>query len=150
MPGTHHQLLYHIVYSTKQRKPYLTRTLLPEMLNYMEGAIHEMDGKTIALGGWFDHVHLLIKLTTTHRLADFMRELKSNSSKHFNDQHTSIHKIGWQDGYGAFTVGKSQMPAVVRYIQNQERHHSKLTFQQEYLQMLIKSDVEYDERFLWD
>ncbi len=150
MPGTHHQLLYHFVFSTKQRKPTLTPDFRLEMFDYLEAAIHDLGGTVFEIGGWIEHVHLLVKLTTSHRLSDFMRELKCNSSKHFNDQHRSILKFGWQDGYGAFTVGKSQVAAVRRYIRNQEQHHSKQTFEEEYLQLLVASDAEFDERFLWD
>ncbi len=150
MSGTHHQLLYHLVFSTKQRKPYLTLDLRFEMFNYLEGAIRDLKGVVFEIGGWVDHVHILAKLTASHRLSDFMREIKCNSSKHFNDQHRSINKIGWQDGYGAFTVSKSQVPAVVRYIQNQESHHAKHSFEDEYRQMLLVNEIEFDERYLWD
>lgn len=83
-------------------------------------------------------------------LSDFMRELKANTSKHFNETIGLIHKFGWQDGYGAFTVGKSQQAAVIRYIENQEQHHARWDFEQEYLSLLEQSDLEFDPRYLWD
>ena len=150
MSGTHHQLLYHLVFSTKNRRPILTSGVLQPMLEYLGGVVKGLDGVPLALGGWIDHVHLLVKLTTRHRLCDFMRDLKANSSRQHNEQHEWFQSMSWQDGYGAFSVGRSQQESVVRYIHNQEQHHSTISFQQEYLHLLQQSDAEYDERYLWD
>lgn len=150
MSGTHHQLLYHIVYSTKNRFPYLQAQTRVQMFEYLGGIVNGLGGISLRVGGWVDHVHLLVKLTTQHRMSDFMRELKSNSSKRFNELSGMIHKFGWQDGYGEFTVSKSQQPAVVRYIERQEEHHSRQTYQEEYLGLLRLNEVEYDEKYIWD
>jgi putative transposase len=150
MSGTHHQLLYHFVFSTKNRKPYLQPATRVAMLEYLGGTIQGLDGIPLIVGGWVDHVHLLVKLTTKHCIADFMRELKANTSKHFNESSGLIHKFGWQDGYGAFTVGKPQQGTVTRYIANQEKHHTQVSFQQEYLDLLHRSGIEFDPRYLWD
>ena len=150
MSGTHHQLLYHLVFSTKCRSHYLQSKTRARVLEYLEGTVNGLEGIPICIGGWVDHVHLLVKLKTNHMLSDFMRELKSRTSKHVNETSGLIYKFGWQDGYGAFSVSPGAKDAVVRYIENQERHHAKESFQQEYVSMLMAAGVEYDERFLWD
>ena len=100
------------------------------------------------IGGMDDHVHLLVGLRATHRLADVLKDLKSSSSKWV---HEELKKplFSWQEGYGAFTVSASQIEVVKNYIANQEEHHRKKTFQEEYLEFLKQSDVEYDERYIW-
>ena len=150
MSGTHHQLLYHFVFSTKNRKPYLQPETRETMFEYIGGTIRGLDAIPIRIGGWIDHVHLLVKMRTTHCISDFMRELKANTSKHFNDTSKKLLKFGWQDGYGVFTVGPSSKGAVIRYIENQVRHHADETFEEEYVRLLELAGVEYDERFLWD
>jgi putative transposase len=151
MSGTHHQLLYHLVFSTKQRKAYLQAEMdRIKMFDYLGGTVKGLGGIPLTIGGWIDHVHLLVKLTTQHRLSDFMRELKASTSKNFNQASGLIHKFGWQDGYGAFTVGRSQEQSVRAYIANQEVHHGKVSFEVEYVEMLDLSGVEYDPRYLWD
>ena len=150
MSGTHHQLYYHFVFSTKNRKPYLQPETREAMFKYLGGTIRGLNGVPIRVGGWVDHVHLLVKLKTSHCIADFMQKVKSNSSKHFNTASGLIEKFGWQDGYGVFTVGPSNRDIVIRYIENQVRHHADKTFEEEYLRMLEMAGIEYDERYLWD
>ncbi len=150
MSGTHHQLLYHLVFSTKNRKPYLQTKRRETMLEYLGGTVKGLNAVPMIIGGWVDHVHLLVKLRTTHRLSDFMRELKACTSKKFHEESGTQQKFGWQDGYGAFTVGRSQLDTVTRYIQRQEQHHSKETFKEEYVRMLDLCEIEYDPRYLWD
>jgi len=150
MSGTHHQLLFHFVFSTKNRKPYLQSETQVTMFEYLGGTVRGLDGIPIRVGGHVDHVHLLVKLTTKHCIADFMRELKSCTSKRFNEQSTSLRKFGWQDGYGAFTVSPSQKDSVIRYIEGQAEHHRKESFQEEYVRFLSRHGIDYDPRFLWD
>jgi putative transposase len=150
MSGTHHQLLYHLVFSTKNRMPYLQPETRENVFEYLGGTVNGLGGVSLRVGGWIDHVHLLVKLTTQHRLSDFMRELKSSTSKHINDTSGLIQKFGWQDGYGAFTVSKSQLPKVASYIDNQEERHYKMTFQEEYLGFLRFNEIEFDPRFIWN
>ena len=150
MSDTHHMLLYHFVFSTKNRKPYLqpyTRNLIFE---YLGGTARGLDAIPIRIGGWIDHVHLFLKLKTTHCIADFMRELKANTSKHFNETSDSLTKFGWQDGYGVFTVSPSQKQKLIHYIENQETHHSGENFQSEYVRLLDLHEVEYNAKYLWD
>jgi putative transposase len=150
MPGTHHELLYHLVFSTKCRKPYLQANTRVEMFSYLGGVIRGLEGVPIIVGGWVDHVHILAKLKTTHQLSEFMREVKSRSSKHINETSGILQKFGWQDGYGAFTVSPSQKESVIRYINRQESHHRTVSFESEYIRMLQLAEIKYDEKYLWD
>ena len=148
--STHHQLFYHLVFSTKNRKPYLQPETRETMFEYLGGTVRGLDAVPIRIGGWIDHVHLLVKLTTSHRLSDFMRELKACSSKRLNEQSGKLTKFGWQDGYGAFTVGASAKPAVIRYIEKQVQHHATEKFEDEYLRLLEAAGIEFDERYVFD
>ena len=150
MAGTHHQLLYHFVFSTKNRKPYLQPATRDSVFEYLGGTVRGLKGVPIRIGGWVDHVHLLVKLRTTHCVADFMRDVKANSSKHFNESSGLFAKFGWQDGYGCFTVSANSKRKVIAYIENQVRHHANESYQDEYLRLLELSGADYDERYLWD
>ncbi|KAA1257924.1 Transposase IS200 like protein [Rubripirellula obstinata] len=150
MASTHHMLLYHFVFSTKNRKPYLQPQTRDRVFEYLGGTVRGLDGVPIRIGGWVDHVHLLVKLKTQHCIADFMREVKSNSSKHFNESSGMIAKFGWQDGYGVFTVSGNAKAKVIAYIENQVDHHADESYSEEYVRMLNAAGVEYDERYLWD
>jgi hypothetical protein len=114
----------------------------------MGGSIRTLGGVPVAIGGTADHVHLLLGLRATHRLADVVREVKVASSKWIHETVAS-HGFGWQDGYGAFTVSPGHVDEVRRYIAVQEEHHRKITFQEEYVSILRQHGVEYDERYLW-
>lgn len=148
MASTHLSLHYHIVFSTKHREPSLDAAQRPRIHEYLGGTIRGLKGIPHAVGGTADHVHLLLSLRASHCLADVMREVKSESSGWI---HREIQwaGFGWQEGYGAFTVGAPDLEKVRSYVLNQEEHHRVKTFQQEYVKMLERGMVEYDERFLW-
>ena len=149
--STHQQLLYHIVFSTKNRKPYLRDDeFRASVFAYMAGVAKGMDGFALKIGGYFEHVHLLIRIPAKIAVARFVGELKANTSKHINETSGKILKFGWQDGYGAFTVSTSAKDQVARYIENQMEHHSSEPFETEYLRLLDKHEVEYDPRFVLD
>ena len=150
MAGTHHQLIYHIVFSTKNRKPYLQPQTQERVFEYMGGTVRGMSGIPLRIGGWVDHVHLLVKLPTTLAISNFVRELKSSTSHWVNETSGLIHKFGWQDGYGAFTVSRSVVEQVQRYIDNQAEHHRHQDFKTEYVALLDRHEVQYDSRYLWD
>ena len=150
MSGTHHQLLYHFVFSTKNRRPYLQPQTREMVFQYIGGTIRGLDAVPIRIGGWIDHVHLLVQLKTTQRISDFMREVKANTAKHYNDSSGKLKKFGWQDGYGVFSVSPSTKDSVIGYIENQVRHHANETYQEEYVRLLDLAGAEYDERYLWD
>lgn len=150
MPGTYTNLLYHLVFSTKERRPLITDRFREDLYKYMGGIVRGEDGVLIEIGGIADHVHLLVKLKPVVALSDFMRVLKANSSKWVNEEKLKIRGFGWQDGYAAFTVSESQVLRIVKYIQNQEAHHRRIAFQGELLTLLKKHKISFDERYLWD
>jgi len=148
MPSTHYSLHYHLVFSTKNREQLLAPTPRARVHEYLGGAIRGMGGVSHAVGGMGDHVHVFAGLRATHCLADVMRELKSESSSWIHKE-LRLHGFAWQEGYGAFTVGASSIEPVRTYVLGQEEHHRETTFQEEYVAMLRRGLVEYDERYLW-
>ena len=148
MPSTHLSLHYHLIFSTKDRVGYMHKDWRGRLHAYMGGIIRDLNGIPETIGGVEDHVHLLVGLRATHCLSDVLRDLKASSSKWVH-QELSIPQFAWQEGYGAFTIGASQREAVRKYIDNQEEHHQKKTYQEEYVEFLEAYGVEYDEKYLW-
>lgn len=147
MPSTHLSLHYHVVFSTKRRKPIIAQAWRDRLHAYLGGVIRELDGVPETIGGVADHVHLLIGLKATHRLSDVLRDLKRASSEwvHLN---VPLPDFAWQEGYGAFTVSASGREKVAAYIAAQEEHHRKRSFREEYVLFLRRSGVEFDERYV--
>ena len=134
MPSTHQQLLYHVVFSTKNRKSYRAHVdHRAEVFAYMAGIAKNLEGFALEIGGWVEHTHLLVRIPAKISVSDFIGRLKSNTSKHVNETSGLIKKFGWQEGFGAFSVSVSQKAKVADYIRNQERHHATETFQEEYV-----------------
>ncbi|MDT5123707.1 MAG: REP-associated tyrosine transposase [Acidobacteriota bacterium] len=148
MPSTHLSLHYHLVFSTKNRAPVIDTTWRDRLHAYLGGAIRKIGGVAESVGGTSDHVHLLIGLRATHRLADVLEDIKSASSLWVH-QEIGTKDFWWQEGYGAFTVSSSQLEKVKMYIEHQEEHHRRKTFQEEYLEFLKSSGVEFNEKYLW-
>ncbi len=148
--STHQQLLYHVVFSTKNRQRWLTDGLRENVFAYMAGTAKELNGFAIKVGGFYDHAHLLVRIPAKIAVSEFVGKLKASTSKHINDTSGVIRKFGWQDGYGAFTVSLSAKEAVVAYIEKQMDHHKKQTFEEEYLAILVKHAVEYDPKYVFD
>ncbi len=148
MPSTHLSLHYHFIFSTKDREPWLAPTPRVRVHEYLGGVIRGLNGVPYAVGGTGDHVHVFAGLRATHCLADVMRELKSESSRWIH-QELGLHGFAWQEGYGAFTVSAAHLEQVRAYVLGQEEHHRGATFQDEYVAMLQRGLVEYDERYLW-
>jgi putative transposase len=148
MPSTHFSLQYHVVFSTKDRAPIVIAPWRERLHAYHGGIVRDINGVAEAVGGVADHVHLLLGLRATHCLADVMREIKASSSRWMHTE-AGMPGFAWQEGYGAFTVGPTQRDAVRKYIAGQEEHHRTRTFQDEYLDFLQRSGIEYDERYLW-
>jgi len=148
MPSTHLSLHYHVVFSTKDRRPLIAPEWRDRLHAYLGGVVRNLDGVAESVGGVEDHVHLLLGLRATHCLSDLVRDVKSVSSRWV---HEEIHLAGfaWQEGYGAFTVSASQRETVGDYIARQEEHHRHRTFQEEYVALLRRCGVEFDERYLW-
>ncbi|MEQ1606363.1 MAG: IS200/IS605 family transposase [Pyrinomonadaceae bacterium] len=141
-------LIYHIVFSTKDRKPLITTDVKPRLYEYIGGTIRGLGGLSLAIGGMEDHGHILAKLRPDKALSDVLRDLKANSSGWMHDIFTEMKDFSWQRGYGAFTVSASQVDRVRQYIANQEVHHRKQDFREEFIALLRKNGVEFDERYL--
>ena len=146
MGSTFLSLHYHIVFSTKERRPLIRPEWRPRLHEYLGGTARGLGAVAEAIGGVNDHVHLLIGLRATHCLADFLRELKKASSSWIIINHDS--QFAWQDGYSAFTVSATHLDAVKKYIANQEKHHQKVDFVEELKQLLEKNGVKYDPKYL--
>ena len=116
----------------------------------MAGVTNNLQGHALRIGGYYDHAHLLLRIPAKIAVADFVRQLKANTSKHINEKQGSRLKFHWQDGYGAFTVSRSKVDAVLAYIDGQLEHHRARTFQEEYLKMLADHEVEYDQKYIWE
>ena len=137
--STHQQLLYHIVFSTKNRRRWLTDGFREDVFSYMAGTAEKLKGFAIRVGGFYDHVHLLVRIPAKLSVSDFVGSLKCNTSKNINETSENLQKFGWQDGFGAFTVSLSQKDKVVAYIENQMEHHAARSFEDEYLDLLKKT-----------
>lgn len=149
--AAHQQLLYHIVFSTKERRPLLRDDEFRDgVWRYMAGVAKNLEGHALRVGGYFDHAHLLLRIPAKIAVSDFVRQLKASTSKHINEGKISALKFHWQDGYGAFTVSRSKVDAVLAYIDSQLEHHRERTFQDEYLKMLADHEVEFDPKYLWE
>ena len=147
MPSTHLSLHYHIVFSTNSRRRIIAEPWRQELHAYIGGILRSMNAVARSIGGTGDHVHILTGLNATLTLAGAVREIKGGSSEWIH-QH-GVRKFAWQRGYGAFTVSPSQLKRVERYIANQVEHHRKQTFEEEYVDLLRLSGVEFDEEYLW-
>jgi putative transposase len=155
MSHTYTYLATHIVFSTKDRAPLITSDLKSRLYAYVSGILRDLNSKPTAMNGTADHVHLLVWLPPTLALAEAMRVVKANSSKWVNEELRRMEqrqgaKFGWQTGYAAFSVSRSGVDEVVRYIEQQEEHHRKFSFQEEFLALLKKHDIDFDERYIWN
>ena len=148
MPSTHLSLHYHVVFSTKERHPFISPEWRERLHAYLGGTVRDLGGVPECVGGIDDHVHLLIGLKATHRLCDVVRDIKVSSSRWVHEA-IALREFAWQDGYGAFSVSDNRRDPVKQYILNQEAHHRARTFQDEYLTFLRQAGVEFDERYIW-
>ena len=149
MPQSLSYLLTHIVFSTKDRAPVLDAAVRPSLHAYLATVARNLDCETFRVGGVADHVHLAVRLSRTITMAQLIEELKTSSSKWLKTQSPALAAFAWQRGYGAFSVGPSDLNALLHYIDHQDEHHRHRTFQEEYLELLHRSGAPYDERFLW-
>lgn len=145
-------ILYaHIIFSTKYRFPFLTdRNLRNEVHAYIGGILKTWDSKPLIINGSADHIHILCSFSKNHPVSKIVGEIKRVSSIWVKIKDENLSGFYWQDGYGAFTIGRSEINNVYSYIENQENHHATKTFQDEYRGFLDEYEVEYDERYVWD
>jgi putative transposase len=149
MSSTLTNLLYHVVFSTKNRDPIITKPIRGELYKYMGGIVRGEGGTLLEIGGMPDHVHLVVRFKAEPSVATMVKIVKSKSSKWLNEQPKRPGRFEWQRGYAAFTVSVSQLEPVRAYVRNQEQHHRRKMFQDELRLMLEKHGMEYDERYLW-
>jgi len=142
-------LLTHVIFSTQDREPFLTPGLGPDLLAYMGGIVRKLHGKVIESNARPDHYHGLLSLPPTLAVADALRVLKTNSSLWVHQERRRA-AFARQTGYGAFSVSQSNVPAVVKYIRNQDQHHRKISFQEEFISFLKRHGIAYDERYIWE
>jgi len=151
MPQSLSQIYLHLIFSTKNRLPFLRPLdLRREMQAYLAGVCRNQDCPPLIVGGVEDHVHVLCNLGRQMPVADLIRELKRDSSKWMKTHGREYAEFQWQNGYGAFSVSPSHVPALQQYIKDQEEHHRQETFQDEFRRLLKKYGVAYDERYVWD
>lgn len=150
MPQSLSYLLTHIVFSTKDRAPVLDATVRPALHAYLATVARNVDCECFRVGGVADHVHLAVRLSRTITMAQLLEELKTSSSKWLKTQSSALTAFAWQRGYGAFSVGPSDLNTLLHYIDTQEEHHRSRTFQDEYRAFLKKYGIAYDERYVWD
>ncbi|HEX8713241.1 MAG TPA: IS200/IS605 family transposase [Terracidiphilus sp.] len=149
MAHTFTSLLAHVVFSTSGRAPFLADACRSDVHAYIGGILRELKAIPIAIGGTEDHVHFLTRLPADLALANCMRVVKANSSRWVKERWPERRAFAWQGGYGAFSVSESNRTAVIRYIQDQARHHRRISFQDEFLVLLKRHGVDFDYRYMW-
>jgi len=141
-------LIYHIVFSSKDRQPLITDACQSRLYEYIGGTIRGLGGISLAINGTEDHVHLLAKLRPDKALSDVLRDLKAYASGWMHEVFPDLKDFSWQRGYGAFTVSQSNVEKVRDYIVRQKEHHKKISFRDEFIEFLEANGIEYDERYL--
>jgi len=150
MANTYSQILIHVVFTVKGRANLIDKRWRSELHKYISGIINSKGQKSIIVNGVEDHIHCFIGLKPSMCLSDLIRDVKNNSSKFINENYLADRKFQWQEGFGAFSYATSEVKNVYNYILNQEEHHKKSNFKKEYLDLLDKSEVDYDEKYLFD
>jgi len=150
MPQSLSEILIHIVFSTKDRAPFIAADLQAPLHAFLAGVCRTANCEALRVGGVADHVHLAIRLSRTVTMAALIEDLKSASSKWIKVQDAALRDFHWQRGYGAFSIGRSQLPALIRYIDAQPEHHRMHTFQEEYRMLLQRYTITFDEKYVWD
>lgn len=148
--STFTSLNYHVVFGTKLRMPSIVPPFQDELYSYIGGIIRGEKGVLLEIGGMPDHIHILAAFHPAISVSDMLKKLKGNSSKWANEKHELKLKFEWQKGYGAFTVSSSNVPAVGRYIRNQEEHHQRRTFRDEYIELLSRHGISFEEKYLFE
>ena len=144
------QIYLHIVFSTKYRYPFLEGSVDHELYAYIGGLIEQHGGIPLSINGVCDHIHILTTFPRTITVADFVKDIKANSSRWLKTKGELYHDFGWQNGYGVFSVSSSKKQVVANYIARQKEHHKKTDYKSEFLQFLHEYGVNYDEQYVWD
>lgn len=150
MPQSLSSILIHLIFSTKNREPFLTPNIETELYPYMASIFAAKKCPALTINGTADHIHALCSLSRVVPVADLLEAVKAKSSKWIKTKGREFRNFHWQDGYGAFSIGQSQVSTVKRYVASQKEHHRRITFQDEYRKFLKLYEVDYDERYVWD
>jgi putative transposase len=150
MGNTFISLNYHFVFSTKNRERWISHDIEERVWNFLGGIARENGMKPMLVGGMPDHVHISVGLPTTLSVAKALQLIKGGSSKWMKDTFPEMRGFGWLDGYGAFSVSKSNLAALAAYIEGQREHHKRMTFKEEFVSLLVRHGIEYEEKYLWD
>ena len=148
MANTYSQIYIHIIFAVQARECLLKKHFKENVHKYITGIIHQRGQKLIAINSMPDHIHLLVGLNPDVALSDLVRDIKAISAKFINEKKWFHGRFNWQEGFAAFSYSHSHVGRVVRYIQNEETHHAKMNFRDEYLQLLRKFHIEYDDRYI--
>jgi REP element-mobilizing transposase RayT len=149
MANTYTQIHLQFVFAVKYRNGLIHASFKEELYKYISGIIKENNHKLLAINGMPDHLHIFIGMRPSQSISDLLQDIKGSSSKWINEKKFLKVKFEWQEGYGAFSYSKSHVNNVIRYIQNQENHHKKESFREEYLKFLKVFEIEYDERYIF-
>jgi REP element-mobilizing transposase RayT len=149
MANTYTQIHLHLVFAVQNRKSLILSNWEDRLYEYITGIVQQNKHKMIIINGMPDHLHIAIGMRPTQSLSDLMQDIKGSSSKWINDNKLTTGHFQWQEGYGAFSYNKSQLPRLIKYIKNQKEHHSKKNLREEYIDFLEAFDVEYDERYIF-
>lgn len=150
MPQSLSSILIHLIFSTKHRESFISPEIEVELHPYMAKIFRALKSPALAIDGTRDHIHSLFALSRVITIADVVEEVKTESSKWIKTKGLEFRNFHWQSGYGAFSIGQSQVASVKRYIQSQKEHHRRVTFQDEFRKFLKRYEIEYDERYVWD
>ena|SRR5689334_2303293 len=149
MPNTYTQIHIHAVFAVKNRAGLIQKEWKDELYKYITGIVQQQKHKLLAINGMPDHIHIFFGLKPTQSLSDLIQDVKGSSSKWINDKKFTKSRFNWQQGFGAFSYSNSHISNVISYIENQEAHHRKQTFIDEYKHMLNRFEVDYNERYLF-
>ncbi len=150
MPQSLANIYIHLIFSTKERVPYLANDWRPDLHAYMATVLANLNSPAVLINSVEDHAHILFNMGRTVTLAQVVEDVKKSSSKWVKSQSSKLDGFAWQNGYGGFSVSASNVPTVTNYIRNQEKHHRTKSFQDEFRAFLVKHEIEYDERYVWD
>ena len=150
MANTYTKIYLHIVFSVKGRQSLIHKNWKEDLHKYICGIVNGKAQKVYAIGGVADHIHILVSIKPNIALSDLVRDIKANSSKWIDEKGFTNEKFQWQEGFGAFSYAQSQLDTIIAYINNQEQHHHKKTFKDEYLEFLQKFNVEYEDKYLFE
>ncbi len=150
MANTYTQIYIQIVFTVRGRQHLILKENRDELHKFITGIANKRGQKLFAVFAMPDHVHILLSISPTVSISDLVRDIKAGSSKFINEKRWTNGKFSWQEGYGAFSYSKSSVDTVVKYILNQEEHHKKKTFKEEYLEFLQKFEIQYDPQYLFD